>query len=603
MLVKFFRNGNVSNKSYSTGGNGVRDYLLNNRVEKGTARLLQGDPDQTTEIINGLGYSSIYTSGCLAFEYAESKKINEKMKQEMMDGFERALFGDFDKSRISGYWVEHTDKDRLELNFVFANVDLLTGNALPVYYHAVDKYRVNDFKDLVNMKYDLADPNDPNRQRLTVTKDINQCKTQQEIKLTLNDMIVEQFNNNQINNRDDVIKFLTDDLGFKIGRKSDKFLSIIQGDSKPIRLKGLFYEQQFDKREYISEPKNEGTPIKHRDDKDGKPSLSELSERLESAIQTRTSSLNKRFETAVKRLNDQLQRHDTKYGKSVKDVTADNQRPTASNKFTHYTAQPKPSPYNTENYRHQRKPKPTNDTRLEKLATADNKRSSQNELPTTTINDFHNPHASRWTSNNANTNNMVESLQHTRLDQLSFDNSSHHSLGNISNNDQQSGGRLNERNYANDTNNVKSSINQFTDTAKQFFETVTDSAKSSYQRLSDTTSRVTESFRKYANQHTEQHSRIVSAVGTATETNQQLRTLNDSAERTNKELDRTSYRAKQATNYLHEAITSKQAEQLRQEQQKQKQAELIKQQTPKPQKPQVDTPKPKAEPPKRKFRM
>lgn len=602
MLVKFFRNGNVSNKSYSTGGNGVRDYLLNNRVEKGTARLLQGDPDQTTEIINGLGYSSIYTSGCLAFEYAESKKINEKMKQEMMDGFERALFGDFDKSRISGYWVEHTDKDRLELNFVFANVDLLTGNALPVYYHAVDKYRVNDFKDLVNMKYDLADPNDPNRQRLTVTKDINQCKTQQEIKLTLNNMIVEQFNNNQINNRDDVIKFLTDDLGFKIGRKSDKFLSIIQGDSKPIRLKGLFYEQQFDKREYISEPKNKGTQIKHRDDKDGKPSLSQLSERLESAIQTRTSSLNKRFETAVKRINDQLQRHDTKHSKSIKDVTADNQRPTASNKFTHYTAQPKPSPFDTTGYRHQRKPKPTNDTRLEKLATADNKRSSQNELPTTTANDIHHANASGRFSNHANNSNHTEGVGNDRMDKPSFDNSSHHNLGNISNNDQQITGRLNEHNYANDTNNVKSSIKQFTGTAKQFFETVTDSAKSSYQRLTDTTSRVTESFRKYANQHSSEHRAVVSAVGTATETNKQLRTLNDSAERTNKELDRTSYRAKQATNYLCEAITNRQAEQLRQEQQR-KQAELIKQQTQKPQKPQVEPTKPKSEPSRPKFKM
>lgn len=602
MLVKFFRNGNVSNKSYSTGGNGVRDYLLNNRVEKGTARLLQGDPDQTTEIINGLGYSSIYTSGCLAFEYAESKKINEKMKQEIMDGFERALFGDFDKSRISGYWVEHTDKDRLELNFVFANVDLLTGNALPVYYHAVDKYRVNDFKDMVNMKYDLADPNDPNRQRLTVTKDINQCKTQQEIKLTLNDMIVEQFNNNQINNRDDVIKFLTDDLGFKIGRKSDKFLSIIQGDSKPIRLKGLFYEQQFDKREYISEPKNEGTPIKHRDDKDGKPSLSELSERLESAIQTRTSSLNKRFETAVKRLNDQLQRHDTKYGKSVKDVTADNQRPTASNKFTHYPTQPKPSPFNQQTNNNQRKPKRPDDTRPPQLAKGVNQRLSENELPTTTIDDIYYPHASWWTSNHANNSNHTEGVGNDRMDKPSFDNSSHYSLGNISNNNQQTGRLNNERNYANDTNHVKSSIKQFTNTAKQFFETVTDSAKSSYQRLSDQTSRVTESFRKYANGHSSEHRAVVSAVGTATETNKRLRTLNDSAERTNKELERTSYRTKQATNYLSEAIDTKRAEQLHQEQQR-KQAELIKQQTQKPQKPQVDTPKPKAEPPKRKFRM
>lgn len=602
MLVKFFRNGNVSNKSYSTGGNGVRDYLLNNRVEKGTARLLQGDPDQTTEIINGLGYSSIYTSGCLAFEYAESKKINEQMKQEMMDGFERSLFGDFDKSRISGYWVEHTDKDRLELNFVFANVDLLTGNALPVYYHAVDKYRVNDFKDLVNMKYDLADPNDPNRQRLTVTKDINQCKTQQEIKLTLNNMIVEQFNNNQINNRNDVIKFLTDDLGFKIGRKSDKYLSIIKDDSKPIRLKGLFYEQQFNKREYISELKNEGTPIKHRDDKDGKPSFSELSERLESAIQTRTSSLNKRFETAVKRLNDQLQRHDTKYGKSVKDATANNQRPATNNRFTYQPAPPKPAPYDRPTYTRKRKPKPPHDSGFKELAKGNNQRLSESELLTTTIDAIHNIDASGRFSNHANTNNLVESMGDTRLDKPSIDNSSNHSMGNILINNQQTG-RLNELNYANDTNNVKSSIEQFTNHAKQFFETVTDSAKSSYQRLTDTTSRVTESFRKYANGHSSEHRAVVSAVGTATETNQQLRTLTDRAERANRELKQTSYRTKQANNYLDEAITNKRAEQLRQEQQKQKQAELIKQQTQKPQKPQVDTPKPKAEPPKRKFRM
>lgn len=601
MLVKFFRNGNVSNKSYSTGGNGVRDYLLNNRVEKGTARLLQGDPDQTTEIINGLGYSSIYTSGCLAFEHDESKKINEQMKQEMMDGFERSLFGDFDRSRISGYWVEHTDKDRLELNFVFANVDLLTGNALPVYYHAVDKYRVNDFKDLVNMKYDLADPNDPNRQRLTVTKDINQCKTQQEIKLTLNNMIVEQFNNNQINNRNDVIKFLTDDLGFKIGRKSDKYLSIIKDDSKPIRLKGLFYEQQFDKREYISEPKNEGTQIKHRDDKDGKPSLSQLSERLESAIQTRTSSLNKRFETAVKRLNEQLQSTDGKHSKRVKDATANNQRPATNNRFTYQPAPPKPTPYDRPAHTRKRKPKPPHDSGFKELAKGNNQRLSESELLTTTIDAIHNIDASGRFSNHVNTNNLVESMGDTRLDKPSIDNSSNHSMGNILINNQQTG-RLNERNYANDTNNVKSSIKQFTYTAKQFFETVTDSAKSSYQRLSDQTSRVTESFRKYANQHSSEHRAVVKGIGTATETNKQLRTLNDSAERTNKELDRTSYRAKQATNYLCEAITNRQAEQLRQEQQR-KQAELIKQQTQKPQKPQVEPTKPKSEPSRPKFKM
>ena len=620
MLVKFFDRGNKKKDNrFSTGGHSTKDYLLDDRVEQGTAKLLKGDPNETTEIISGLKFSTIYTVGCLSFSDSETERVTEAMKQEMMDDFERSLFGDFDRSRISGYWVQHTDKinpdtkkPRLELNFVFANVDLETGKNLPVYYHAIDKNRINDFKDLANLKHGLDDPTDPLRKRTTVLDELKQSKTQKKIKTTLNNIIKDKFLNYEINNRDDVIDLLKNELGFEINRKSEKYISIKDGDSH-IRLKGLFYEQQFKQREYIGSLTSERETTQSRDNTQRKPSIDELSQRLESSINKRTQSLHERLKPRPDGTTKKPKQSKSRdFGKiqSIERPTATadranqvrTQQQPSSDKFTHYTAQPKPSPYNTENYRHQRKPKPTNDTRLEKLATADNKRSSQNELPTTTANDIHHANVSGRFSNHVNTNNLVESMGDTRLDKPSIDNSSNHSMGNILINNQQTG-RLNELNYANDTNHVKSSIKQFTNQARQFFETVTDSAKSSYQRLTDTTSRVTESFRKYANQHTQQHSRIVSAVGTATETNKQLRTLNDSAERTNKELDRTSYRAKQANNYLDEAITNKRAEQLRQEQQKQKQAELIKQQTPKPQKPQVDTPKPKAEPPKRKFKM
>lgn len=621
MLVKFFDRGNKKKDNrYSTGGHSTKDYLLDDRVEQGTAKLLRGDPNETTEIIGGLKFSTIYTVGCLSFSDSETERVTEAMKQELMDDFERSLFGDFDRSRISGYWVQHTDKinpdtkkPRLELNFVFANVDLETGKNLPVYYHAIDQHRINDFKDLANLKHGLDDPTDPLRKRTTVLDELKQSKTQKEIKTTLNNIIKDKFLNHEINNRDDVIDLLKNELGFEINRKSEKYISIKDGDSH-IRLKGLFYEQQFKQREYIGSLTSERETTQSRDNKAGKPSINEISQRLESSINKRTQSLHERLKPRPDGTTKKPKQSKSRdFGKiqSIERPTATadranqvrTQQQPSSDKFTHYTAQPKPSPYNTENYRHQRKPKPTNDTRLEKLATADNKRSSQNELPTTTANDIHHANVSGRFSNNANNSNHPESMGNDRMDKPSIDNHSDSNLGNIPNNDQQIRGRLNEHNYANDTNNVKSSIKQFTNQARQFFETVTDSAKSSYQRLSDQTSRVTESFRKYANQHTAEHKSIIKAVGTATETNKQLRTLNDSAERTNKELERTSYRTKQATNYLSEAIDTKRAEQLRQEQQKQKQAELIKQQTPKPQKPQVDTPKPKAEPPKRKFRM
>ena len=87
MLVKFFERGGTDYNKYSTGGRAVRDYLLNDRVKNGTARLLKGDPNQTTEIINGLGFSKIFTSGCLAFDADESKRVDNDLKQKLMADF------------------------------------------------------------------------------------------------------------------------------------------------------------------------------------------------------------------------------------------------------------------------------------------------------------------------------------------------------------------------------------------------------------------------------------------------------------------------------------------------------------------------------------
>ena len=609
MIVKFFKNGNTKNKSFSTGGNGVKDYLLNERVENGTAKLLQGDPNETTEIINGLGYSTIYTAGCLSFDKDESERVTQPLKETLMNDFERALFGDFDKSRISGYWVEHTDKDRLELNFVFASVDLKTGKALPVYFHQNDKHRINDFKDLANLTYDLSDPNAPEHKATTSISN-RLPSDKKELKQAINDYLTQRATayNSDLKTHDDIKKALINDLGLEITRTTKTAISIKDPNNgkQPIRLTGVFYEQQYQLDNVINQSQNQPTTT------DRAERISELSQRLETSISKRTQQLQERYKPRPKSDNrkskarnsadnDSLQRPKPTPPGADQAVTGNNQQTAKPNSYTYQQSPRPPAPYDRPTYTRKRKPKPPHDSRPPQLAKGVNQRLSENELSTTIVNDIHHANASGRFSNNANNDYLVESMGNTWMDKPSIDNHSDSNLGNILINNQQTG-RLNERNYANDTNNVKSSIKQFTNQARQFFETVTDSAKSSYQRLSDTTSGVTESFRKYANQHTRKHNNIVRAVGTATETNKQLRTLNDSADSTNKELERTSYRTKQANNYLSEAIDTKRAEQLRQEQ-KQKQEELIKQQTQKPQKPQVEPTKPKSEPPKRKFRM
>lgn len=293
MIVKFFKRGGVTDNKFSTGGESAKNYLLNERVEQGTAQLLKGDPEETTEIINGLGFSKIFTSGCLSFDSEESKKIDDELKQKLMNDFERSLFGDFDRSRISGYWVEHTDKKnektgepRLELNFVFANVDLETGKNLPVYYHQNDLGRINDFKDLTNLVYDLSDPNEPNRKQTSVTN-INQSQNQKDLKQAIDNHLMTLASQGQLPNHDSVKQAITD-LGLTITATKNKSISIKNPDpskTRPIRLTGAFYEQQYKIANIINQPADSPSPA------DRNARIDELSARLESRISKRTSDL------------------------------------------------------------------------------------------------------------------------------------------------------------------------------------------------------------------------------------------------------------------------------------------------------------------------
>ena len=293
MIVKFFKRGGTKDNKISTGGEGVKNYLLGKDNDREKASLLAGDPNETTEIINGLGFNKIYTSGCLSFDSEESQRISDSHKYKIMQEFERALFGDFDKTRVSGYWVEHADKknektgeSRLELNFVFANVDLMTGKNLPVYYHKNDLSRINDYKDLTNLTYGLSDPNATQRKQASVISN-NQSQDQKQLKQAINDHLMTLATKGRLQNHDSVKQALTD-LGLEITAIKKSSISIKNPDpskTRPIRLTGAFYEQQYKIANIINQPADSQSPA------DRNARIDELSARLESRIAKRTSDL------------------------------------------------------------------------------------------------------------------------------------------------------------------------------------------------------------------------------------------------------------------------------------------------------------------------
>jgi len=158
MLVKFFKNKGGGSPNASMA------YLLKKQPEH--IRILQGNPRFSRLIANDLSFKNKYTVGCLSFE---EDTISEVQKWEIMDHFEDTLFAGLNREQYNICWIEHTDKGRLELNFFIPNVELTTQKALTPYFDRADRPLVDSFQRLINQRYDLSDPDDPQKRQMTIS--------------------------------------------------------------------------------------------------------------------------------------------------------------------------------------------------------------------------------------------------------------------------------------------------------------------------------------------------------------------------------------------------------------------------------------------------
>ena len=210
-------------------GSAPVDYLLGKDRDREDARLDRGNPEQMIQLIDSSNYAQKYTSGVLSFA---ERDLEEQQKQQIMDSFERALMPGLDKDQYSVLWVQHQDKDRLELNFVVANVELQSGKRLQPYFDRADRPRVNAWKDLVNDHYDLKDPNDPLNKRELCTPN-NLPRTKIKACEAITDGLLSVAERGDLKNRDDVIKTL-EGAGFEIARTTKKSISIKDPDGGKI---------------------------------------------------------------------------------------------------------------------------------------------------------------------------------------------------------------------------------------------------------------------------------------------------------------------------------------------------------------------------------
>lgn len=298
MVIKF-----ISNKK--GGSSKAVDYLLNEREALGTARTLQGDPSITRSIINNIERKQKVTVGVMSFE---ESNINEDLKYKLMNDLEKTMFPGMDKSEYNILWVEHTDKDRLELNFVVPKEHLPTQKALQPYYHGQDLPRFEKLQKIMNIENSFTDPQDPSKKRTLEinNKEIHLAKDYVELDNTLHQLVAE----GKIQNRQQMVELLKEN-DIQVTREAKESLSIKLPDSKRAkRFKGDIYNEQFNSPEQLKEfSKQAERRTREYNYRDTQTELRGLKQGLEEYNTTKSQTLREQYKRTNKQdKTEQLQR-------------------------------------------------------------------------------------------------------------------------------------------------------------------------------------------------------------------------------------------------------------------------------------------------------
>jgi hypothetical protein len=245
MIVKFFKG------DPDKGVTGGLEYLEGGtKTRKVAPELLSGNPDTTRELLKQASrFTKAYTYGCLSFE---EENIPHGQKQILMEGFEKTLLAGLDPDQYDIVWIEHRDKDRLELNFHIVNMELTTGKALTPYVHSRDIKRIDSWKCIVNDTYGFTDPNDPSKRRTFSLG--NNPPPRQELMKQVDNYLFELAGEGELNNQEDVINALNAIDGVTVTRNTKSSISFkLEGQEKPIRLKGDLYGKSYRGIENLAE--------------------------------------------------------------------------------------------------------------------------------------------------------------------------------------------------------------------------------------------------------------------------------------------------------------------------------------------------------------
>lgn len=225
------------------GGLATVSYQMRNP----TAKVLFGNPRQTSRLIQASKFAQPYCGMTLSFE----EEVLPADETRILDEFVNLIRGSLEPDALDILVVRHTDKKnpktgkvRTDYHITTVETELRTGKHITIYHYIKDHDIFYAWERMVNIRHNFSRPDDPGRRRSTqIPRRIG--KDRKAALEAIDKAVSEGVIAGRIKDRYDVITFL-EKAGFVITRHGKDYLGIKDQDGKTIRLKGLFYDCGFD---------------------------------------------------------------------------------------------------------------------------------------------------------------------------------------------------------------------------------------------------------------------------------------------------------------------------------------------------------------------
>ena len=257
MHIKFLDHGKGSPAKASA-------YLLDKLDHLGNVRagieVLKGDATTFNAICDSSPHLWKYTSGVIAWS-KDDAPTDEQIK-EVLDDFEKHAFSGLDPSQYHLFAVLHTDHDGSKHIHVLApRLDIQSGKSLNIAPPGHEKH-FDSLRDYFNTKYQWSRPDDlllmhttqePNHiaklnaqaKNILTSQDLETLTKKQFCK-TVDNYVQTLLKTQTAENRADIVECIEQVKGVESVKQSKAFLTVTLTNGKKHRLKGDFYNEQFE---------------------------------------------------------------------------------------------------------------------------------------------------------------------------------------------------------------------------------------------------------------------------------------------------------------------------------------------------------------------